>query len=169
MKRLMTLDLKDYTDDMPVFEKHTVRAVIIRGGRLSMQLSGIGEYKIPGGGVEGDESHVSTLLREVREETGLLVIPDSVREIGEILEVRQDVFSKGTKYVCHSYFYFCDVEERTVETHMTRSEIAKGFHPVWEYPEVIVRENDAIQTEPWQKRDTEFVRMLLDGTVRIPE
>ena len=166
MERLLTLDLKDYTDDMPVFEKHTVRAIIMRDGRLSMQLSGRGEYKIPGGGVEGDESHVVALQREVREETGLIILPESVREIGEILELREDVFSKGTKYICHSYFYFCDVEDRTVETQMTDSEIAKGFHPIWEYPEVICRVNDAIQTEPWQKRDTEFVRMLLDGRIR---
>ncbi|MBQ9900938.1 MAG: NUDIX domain-containing protein [Clostridia bacterium] len=163
MKRLLTLDLKDYTDDMPVFEKHTVRAIILRDGKLSMQLSGSGEYKIPGGGVEGDESHIVTLVREVREETGLLVIPASVKPIGEILELRQDVFQKGVKYICHSYFYFCDVMEQTVPTQMTQSEIAKGFRPVWEYPEVICRENDAVQTQPWQKRDTEFIRMLLDG------
>ena len=93
MERLLTLDLKDYTDDMPVFEKHTVRAIIMRDGRLSMQLSGRGEYKIPGGGVEGDESHVVALQREVREETGLIILPESVREIGEILELREDVFS----------------------------------------------------------------------------
>ena len=86
--------------------------------------------------------------------------------IGEILEIRQDVFNKGVKYVCHSYFYFCDVEERTVDTCMTQSEIDKGFEPVWEYPEVICRRNDAIQRQPWQKRDTEFVRMLLDGRVK---
>ena len=166
MKRLLTLDFRDYTDDMPVFEKHTVRAIIIRNGKLSMQLSSIGEYKIPGGGVEGDESYTVTLLREVREEMGLIVIPETVEEIGEILEIRQDVFNRGTKYICHSCFYFCDVEEQTVETQMTASELAKGFHPVWEYPEVICRVNDAIQTEPWQKRDTEFVRMLLDGRVK---
>ena len=166
MKRLLTLDLKDYTEEMPVFEKHTVRAIIIRDGRLSMQRSGKGEYKIPGGGVEESENHVAALQREVREETGLLVIPESVREIGEILELRQDVYHKGTKYVCHSYFYFCDVTERTVEPQMTDSEIAKGFPPVWEYPDEICRVNDQLQTESWQKRDTEFVRMLLDGRVK---
>lgn len=169
MKRLLTMDLEDYTDDMPVFEKHTVRAIIMREGKISMQLSGIGEYKIPGGGVEGDESHTVALLREVREETGLIVIPASIEEIGEILELRQDVFHKGTKYVCHSYFYFCDVEEETVETQMTASELAKGFHPVWETPEVICRVNDAIQTQPWQKRDTELIRMMLDGRVKRRE
>ncbi len=166
MKRLLTMDLKNYTDDMPVFEKHTVRAVILRDGKMAMQLSGRGEYKIPGGGVERDESHVDALLREVREETGLLVIPESIRPVGEILELREDVFQKGTKYVCHSYFYFCDAESETVATSMTSSEIAKGFHPVWETPARIVAANERLQTEDWQKRDTEFVRMLAEGTVR---
>ena len=166
MKRLLTMDLKNYTDDMPVFEKHTVRAVILRDGKMAMQLSGGGEYKSPGGGVEGDESHVDALLREVREETGLLVIHESIRPVGDILELREDVFHKGTKYVCHSYFYFCDAESETVATSMTSSEIAKGFHPVWETPAHIVAANERIQTEDWQKRDTEFVRMLAEGTVR---
>ena len=128
MKRLLTMDLKDYSDDMPIFEKHTVRAVIMRDGRLAMQLSRRGEYKIPGGGVEGSESHIATLEREVREETGLIIIPESVVEIGEILELRQDVFNQGTKYICHSYFYFCDVTEQTVETH-DRKRNRKGFSP----------------------------------------
>ena len=168
MKLLLTLDLKNYTDDMPVTEKHTVRAVILRDGQMAMQCSGKGEYKIPGGGVEDGESHTETLLREVREEMGLLVKPETITPIGEILELREDVFVKGRKYVCHSYFYFCDVQSETVEAQMTPSEIAKGFHPVWAFPTEICRANDALQTEAWQKRDTEFVRMLTDGRVKCP-
>ena len=166
MKRILTLDMNDYTNDMPVLEKHTVRAVILRDGKMAMQLSAKGEYKIPGGGVENGESREETLIREVREETGLLIKPESITDIGEILELREDVFSKGTKYVCHSYFYFCEILDHTVEPQMTPSEIAKGFRPVWEYPEVICAENDRVQTQVWQKRDTEFVRMLMEGKIK---
>ncbi len=169
MKQLFTLDLKNYTDDMPVVEKSAVRAIIFRGGKMAMQQSGKGEYKIPGGGMEAGESKIETLIREVREETGLIVIPSPIEEIGEILEIREDVFNPGHKYICRSYFYFCNVENTTIETQMTESEIAKGFHPVWEYPEVICEVNDKLQSSPWQKRDTEFVRMLADGRVKIPE
>lgn len=157
MELLFTLDQKDYTDDMPVTEKHVVRAVILRGGRLAMQQSAAGAYKMPGGGVEPGETHTRTLLREVAEETGLLVIPETIRPVGRTLELREDVFRKGQKYVCHTYFYTCAAREETVPVQMTPSEIAKGFHPVWETPEEIVRVNRRLLTQPWQQRDTTFI------------
>ncbi len=168
MKRLLTLDLKDYTDDMPAVEKHTVRAIIFRGGKLAAQQSGEGEYKLPGGVSENGEDFADTLLREVREEMGLLVRRGSILPIGDILEVRRDVMSPEQKYICRCSFFACEVEDETVETEMTESEIAKGFHPVWEYPEKIYSVNDAMLHETWRRRDTEFVRMLIQGEIELP-
>lgn len=167
MKRLLTLDSQNYTDEMPVFEKHTVRAVIIRDGLIAMQQSGTGEYKIPGGGVENGESREETLIREVREETGLLVMPETIKEIGEILELREDLFTPGIKYICHSYFYLCDAREETVETEMTESEIMKGFHPVWASFEEIVRTNERVGQAVCSERDTSFIRLLKEGLVDL--
>lgn len=141
MKRLFTIDLNNYTEDMPVFEKHTVRAIIIRDGKVAMQKSRCGEYKIPGGGVEAEESHIVALRREAVEETGLIIEEDSVEEIGEVLELREDLFEKGRKYVCHSYFYLCKALDEVVDTKMTESEIEKGFEPVWATPEEISASN----------------------------
>lgn len=163
MKVLLTLDEKDYTDDMPIFEKHTVRAIIEKNGKYSMQLSGKGEYKIPGGGVEKGETHIQTLMREVEEEVGLVIIPEMVQPIGEILELREDKMCRGQKYICHSYFYKCAVEDKEVPTQMTASEIEKGFRPVWESAGKIVEKNDELLKEKWMKRDTEFMRLLSDG------
>lgn len=167
MKLLLTLDEKDYTEDMPVFEKYTVRAIICNGDKFIMQRSRAGEYKIPGGGVEEGESYIETIIREVREEVGLIVKPESITEIGEILEIREDRMCKGQKYVCHSLFYRCEIEEETVPTEMTFSEIEKGFEPVWERLEKIVERNDEIQKENWMKRDTEFLRLLLENKIEL--
>lgn len=121
MRRLFVLDSKDYDDTHSVTVKNTVRAIICRDGRYAMQQNRDGIYKIPGGGVENNESLLDTLCRETLEETGLVVIRDSVREIGDVLELRRDLFEEDNKYECRTFFYFCDVEEGQQHTHMTLS------------------------------------------------
>lgn len=96
MRRLFVLDSKDYDDTHSVTVKNTVRAIICRDGRYAMQQNRDGIYKIPGGGVENNESLLDTLCRETLEETGLVVIRDSVREIGDVLELRRDLLKKIT-------------------------------------------------------------------------
>ena len=115
MKTLLILDKKDYTEDMPVFEKFSTRAVIIRNGKIATQHGNAGDYKILGGGVEPGEDLHEALIREVQEESGLVVIPSSIQTIGEIVERRRDIFDPNMVYVCHSCFFFCDAEEKMVE------------------------------------------------------
>ena len=52
MRTLYTFDKHNYSDDMEVFERFAVRAVIIRDGKLAMQQAGEGYYKILGGGID---------------------------------------------------------------------------------------------------------------------
>ena len=110
MQILLTLDKKDYEEGMPVFEKYSTRGVIIRDGKIATQHGSAGDYKILGGGVEPGEKLEDALIREVGEESGLIVIPESIRPIGEIVERRRDLFEKNKIYVCHSCFFFCDAK-----------------------------------------------------------
>lgn len=165
MKTLLVVDEKNYTDEMPVCERFCVRGVIIRDGKVAVQKGSAGDYKILGGGMEPDEELAAALSREVQEESGLVVKKDTIREIGEILEMREDLYEKGTKYVCHSRFYFCDVEEELVETNMTASEIEKGYHLEWASCEEIIAGNEKFQHQPWIYRDTQFIRMLSEHKV----
>ena len=71
MKILATFDARDYEGTTGIYEKYSIRAIIVRDGRLAMQCSQEGEYKIPGGGQEPGENYEQTLIREVKEETGL--------------------------------------------------------------------------------------------------
>ena len=99
MQILLTLDKKDYEEGMPVFEKYSTRGVIIRDGKIATQHGSAGDYKILGGGVEPGEKLEDALIREVGEESGLIVIPESIRPIGEIVERRRDLFEKNKIYV----------------------------------------------------------------------
>ena len=79
MRRLFTIDLKDYREDFRVFRRPSARAIIRREGKLRMVYSPVEKYhKFPGGGIRGNEDRIDTLIREVREETGLMLIPMTV-------------------------------------------------------------------------------------------
>lgn len=169
MEILATFDSKDYQDTVEVYEKYSVRGIIVREGKLAMQCSKDGEYKIPGGGVEPGENFLQALVREIHEETGLHVLEDSVTELGEIKEVRKDLFEPQKKYVCHSLFYFCRVGEGQDPLQLTTSEITKGYVLKWETPEHIYHRNILIEKDPWIIRDTAFVKMLVDNRVKLPK
>ena len=160
---LFVMDEKNYTNDMPLIERHGVRAIICKDGKYAMQRGLDREYKIPGGGMEQGEKLVDTLIREVREETGLLVKAETVLELGEMKEVRRDIFDKKQKYICHSYFYYCEVEAETVPLQLTESEMRKGYHFVWATPEEIIEANEKLGKDAWISRDTAFIRMLADN------
>lgn len=167
MKKLLTLDYGNYAAELPVFEKCTVRAIIMREGRLVMQQSRAGVFKIPGGVVEEGESRLEALMREVLEETGMFVKPETIREIGVIEEKRLDVYAQDGIYHCMTYFYSCDVEERVVPLKLTACEIEKGYQVALETPERIAAVNQALIKEKWKMRDTEFIRLLAEGSIEI--
>ena len=167
MKVLACFDEKNYVDTTKVFEKYNIRGIVRLDGKLMMQQSKDGEYKIPGGGVEAEEDYEEALRRELLEEVGLVLVKGSMRELGEIIEVRRDIFDADTKYICHSLFYACDVTDERVPITPTASEIKKGYQPVWAMPEEIYETNTKLGTDPWIKRDTAFIKMLLDGILKI--
>lgn len=163
MKILHVMDEKNYTDDMPVLERFAVRGIICKDGKYAMQKSRAGDFKIPGGGIEGEETLEEALIREVREETGLIVKPETIQEIGETLEMRVDCFNDKQKYVAHSYFFFCDVEDETVEVEMTESELRLGYHPAWAPLKEIIEVNEKFCKAYWQDRDLWFLKWLENG------
>ena len=63
MELLKKFDAQNYKDTTSVFEKYTIRGIIVRDGKIAMQCSKEGEYKIPGGGMEAGETYVEALSK----------------------------------------------------------------------------------------------------------
>ena len=165
MKRLLELDAKDYTPDMPVTVRYCVRGVILRNGRLAVQQSTAGDCKILGGGMEPGEDPAEALSREVEEESGLLVRKDTLQPLGQIHEKRRDLYEADKVYECYTDYYICQVQVETGLPHMTASEIEKGYHLTWVTPEEFINYNDAFAFQPWIHRDVLFVMKNVTGLI----
>ena len=76
MKRLFTLDLQNYDLEWPRFIRPSVRGIIMKNGKIALVHTGkFDYYRFPGGGIETGETKEEALIREVKEESGLVVIP----------------------------------------------------------------------------------------------
>ncbi len=128
MKRLFEIDLNDYKDTDAVFRRPSARAIILQGDKIALVYSKKEKYfKFPGGGIHDDEDKREALIREVREESGLVVIPDSIREFGSVLRRQKSDKSENTIFEQENYYYYCDVQDELVDQDLDDYEEDAGF------------------------------------------
>lgn len=135
MKDLFDMDRKDYNADGKVYARPSVRAVISRGEEVLLMYSKkYGYYKFPGGGIEPGESHADALAREVKEESGYSVKPETIEEYGRVL--RRERGEKGPDEIFEqeNFYYFCEVEDNPGSTKLDAYEAEEGFTPCWVQP-----------------------------------
>lgn len=128
VKVLRTWDMKDYDPAWRRFVRSTARAIIPRDdGKVAMVRSTTdGFYLFPGGGVKKYEGRIDALIRETREETGLLIIRDSIRELGMFREVRRSIYPEEI-FDQRSYYYYAEVEPSRTATQLEAYEKKLGF------------------------------------------
>ena len=130
MRKLFTLDLKDYNPDGKKFYRPSVRGIIFDDNHnVAMIYSRKYHfYKFPGGGIEGDESHLETLAREIKEETGMTLIPKSVKEFGEVLKIQNgDKTGNNIIHIQQSFYYTCRVENKIGKQKLDEGEKEADF------------------------------------------
>ena len=126
-------------------EREAVRGIILDPPRLLMVHSTHnGDYKFPGGGVLGGESHEEALQREVLEECGATIC-GSVQPFGKVIEYDlpkepeyYDVFKMT------SYYYLCQVEGALGPQSLEPYERDLGFVPRWVEIEHAIQANTAL-------------------------
>ncbi|MBR1724139.1 MAG: NUDIX domain-containing protein [Ruminococcus sp.] len=127
MQRLLLMDAQNYDPALDEIRRVAVRGIIFLDGKLLFVEDKFGVLKLPGGGQDEGETDIDTLIREVREETGYNVIPESIREFGSIEEKRM---STHEEMIWHQYnnLYFCDVEAEQGECDYSENEKRYGMH-----------------------------------------
>lgn len=114
-------------------ERLAARAIIRRGNKIAFQFLGRDNYyKLPGGGVENNESLLDGLSREVREEVGCEI--RVLGEVGQIIEYRDDLELKQT-----SCCYLAELVGEVGEPALTESEIDEEMKSFWIEPDEALR------------------------------
>lgn len=130
MRLLFELDKKDYDPSGEVFRRPSARAIIFREGKIAVIYSKKYKYcNIPGGGIEAGEDNVSAMIREVREETGLIVKPETVREFGYVHRIQKG--KQEPVFIQDNFYYFCEVEDIQEGLKLSPEEMEEEFIPVF--------------------------------------
>lgn len=163
MKQLLVLDEHNYDPALPEIRRTGIRGIIFQGDQLLMIRSSFGEVKFPGGGQESGETDEATLLREVLEETGFHVLPESIRPFGQVEEKRLSVHEPMIWHQINRY-YFCHITGRQEATHFTENEQKYGMHQVWvTLEEAIAINREMMQREgrrAWNQRELRVLELL---------
>ena len=167
MEQLFEMDLHDYEAGDSVFRRPSARGIIFDDcGRIALVYSQIEKYyKFPGGGIREGEDKKEALIREVREETGLIVIPDSVEEFGSVLRRQKSIVAPHTIFEQENFYYTCRVESRIAEQNLDDYEEKAGFVLQFVYLDEAIRVNARYSTKDYFdeimiRRDTRLLQLI---------
>ena len=164
MRLLFEIDTKDYDPNGTRYERPSARGIIVRDGKIAMVYSRRYDYyKLPGGGIEAGETPREAVVREVREETGLAVIPESIREYGWVHRIQkgenEDVF------VQDNYYFLCEAGEEQGDVRLEADEVEEDFVPVFVTPEKVIAADRAAE----QRAKRELRQVMFQREVRVLE
>lgn len=165
MRLLFEMDTRDYDPNGKAFVRPSVRGVIIRQGRVAMVHSlKYDYYKFPGGGIEAGESRLRALQREVLEEAGLQLIPDSVCEYGYVHRVQKG--EQEAMFIQDNYYYLCDAEERILPQQLDDYEAEECFTLEFVEPQKAIRINREVPHGPKDQIMLEREALVLEMLIQ---
>lgn len=165
MRELFKIDLQDYDPLHELYVRPSSRAIIIKDGKVALVYSKkYGYYKFPGGGIKGNESPIEALIREVKEEVGLIVKEETIQAYGSVLRIQK--FNQNSIFYQENYYYLCDVESDVLSQELDDYEKEEEFKLVFEDPIIAVRNNYALNLDKFYQtmveRDAKVLEILVN-------
>lgn len=178
----LKIDLDIYETSIPsgykIFKRTAIRAIIMKNSSILLVKSKEGDYKLPGGGVENDETHLQTLQREVYEETRRIISND-IKYCGRATDIRPDRFKKNTYFSMNSEYYIVELEKASLlddKVYEYNNDDSKEFSEkqgdkarFYDLREAINENKELFDkynnTMPWLERETRVLEIILSSLV----
>ena len=162
MNQLFVIDLHDYGENCVTHRRPSARGIIFVSGKISLVYSEKEKYyKFPGGGINKNEDMKAALIREVGEETGLIVIPDSIREFGSVLRRQKSSCLPDTVFEQENFYFFCSTEDRILDQKLDE------YEKVAEFSLRFVDIGDAINVNSDYHSDDLFDEIMIKREMRV--
>lgn len=153
MELLFNYDLKDYDPSWPISTRPSARGIIFtEDNKIALVHSRkFNYYKFPGGGIHEDdeEDKTTALIREVQEETGLVVIPSTVKEYGYIRRMQKSNYLKDTIFLQDSFYYLCKVEKTVTQQNLDDYEKDAEFELQFVDLQTAINANNEYNEDPF--------------------
>ena len=150
-----------------------VKGVILRGRILLMVYSPkMDEYDFPGGGLQGGETHIEGLHREIQEECGMLVASMGP-EMGTVIEYDFPMESGYDVFKMTSHYYHCEVQDGFVPQKLEDYEQELGLIPVWVDIDQAIQCNKALlrsgKAPKWLKKEIFVLEYIQQTLLAAPD
>ena len=167
MKMLFEMDEKDYGQCTHTFTRNSARSIIISDGKVAMVHSlKYDYYKFPGGGVENGENPIEAMIRETREEAGLVVIPESVKEYGYVHRIQKSDIDATECFVQDNFYYLCNTTDESVSQQLDDYEALESYRLEYVESLVAINKNRNVKDSPYNKLMFEREARVLEILIR---
>lgn len=166
MRLLFNMDKRDYENCTHSFERHSARSIIISEKKIAMIHSmKYDYYKFPGGGIENGEDPITAMVRETREEAGLVVKPETVKEYGYVHRIQKSDKDATECFVQDNYYYLCEVEDEAVIQCLDNYESEENYVLEYVEPQIALRKNRNVSQSPYNpmmfEREAKVIELLM--------
>ena len=122
-------------------------------------------YKFPGGGIEQGEDPIDAMIRETREESGLVVKPETIREYGYVHRIQKSGMDDTECFIQDNYYYLCEVEEETLSQCLDNYESEENYVLEYVEPQLVISKNRNVAQSPYDsmmfEREVKVIEMLV--------